>query len=166
MLFCRSVTSRPGPAIGPVRTLVATSLFCYPAGCALLALRHEAQASAPALTVAGLGLILLSIVAAAPVIGSRFQRIVADQASVLDEFELKLRQRALGAAYQVFSALALLAIVYLAIAADTGWWAPKSYEQFNALFWGVFLLACLLPTALLVWSTDGRLVDAGEEDAL
>lgn len=163
MMYYRSKKSAAGPSLTATRALCAVALAGYPVGCLLLLLRSGTSEPALSLTVAGLGLILLSIVAVAPVVGSRYQRITAEQASELDEFELKLRQYALGKAYQVFTAGVLAGIVYFAIAADAGAWVPRSYEEFNALFWGVFLYACLLPATLLVWSSYGRLVGATDE---
>jgi hypothetical protein len=50
--------------------------------------------------------------------------------------------------------LALLLVVYAAIASDNGLWVPATYEAFNGLFWGVFLYASVLPTALLSWMVE------------
>jgi hypothetical protein len=165
MIYMRSWNyALSGPSLGRVRALSIAALLGYPIGCLLLLLRSGNE-QAIVLTVGGLGLILLAFAAAAAVAGSRFQRIAAEQPSILDEFELKLRGDTLGRSYQIFSAAVLAGIVYLAIAADTGFWMPRDYEEFNALFWGVFLYAYLLPTALLAWSADGRLVDGSDEGA-
>jgi hypothetical protein len=111
--------------------------------------------------IAGFGLILLSLIAATPVMGSRLQRIVADEGGRLDEMEMQLRHKALSWSYGVLSGALLLFIVYLAIASDSGLWRPSAYEEWNGLFWGAFLYVTLLPTARLAWTMDPT--DEGEE---
>jgi hypothetical protein len=102
----------------------------------------------------GYSLILLALVAYAPLIGTSLQRIVGEETKLLDEYELRLRGRALSASYATFSAVALLLVLYAAIATDKGLWMPSSYEAFNGLFWGVFLYASVIPTAVLSWMVD------------
>jgi hypothetical protein len=102
----------------------------------------------------GYGLILLALCAYAPLIGTSLQRIVGEETKLLDEYELRLRGRALSASYTAFSVLVLLLVVYAAVASDTGLWVPTSYDAFNGLFWGVFLYASVLPTALLSWMVE------------
>ena len=58
----------------------------------------------------------------------------------------------MSGAYLTFTALFLAAIAYAGVASDMGWWVPHSYENWNALFWGVMLYSALLPTAFLAWS--------------
>jgi hypothetical protein len=102
----------------------------------------------------GYSLILLALVAYAPLIGTSLQRIVGEETKLLDEYELRLRGRALSASYAAFSVLALLLVIYAAIASDKGLWVPTSYDAFNGLFWGVFLYASVMPTAVLSWMVD------------
>jgi hypothetical protein len=45
-------------------------------------------------------------------------------------------------------------VIYAAIASDTGLWVPSGYDAFNGLFWGVFLYASVIPTAVLSWMVD------------
>jgi hypothetical protein len=73
---------------------------------------------------------------------------------VLDEYELRLRGRALSASYATFAALALSLVLYAAIASDKGLWFPDSYEEYNGVFWGLFLYASVLPTTLLSWMVE------------
>lgn len=150
MIFYRSNAQASGKSVGvgTARLLCAASLALYPAGAFVHGL------GSPLFGVTGLVLILLSVVAAAPVLGSRFQRIVAEETGRLDEFEMQLRLRATTSAYGLFSALVLSAVIYAALASDFGWWMPRTYNEFNGLFWGVFLYATLLPTTLLVWRAD------------
>jgi hypothetical protein len=125
-------------------------LIAYPFGALLLANGPETLAT----KLVGYGLILLALVAYAPLIGTSLQRIVGEEPKLLDEYELRLRGRALSGSYAALSALALLLIIYAAIASDTGLWVPSSYEAFNGLFWGVFLYASVLPTAVLSWMVE------------
>lgn len=156
MLFYSSEASRNGnrSSLATVRILTAVALSGYPAGALILALGPDGRGGLMAFELAGLALILVSLAAAAPVVGSSFQRIVGEQPAKLDEYELHWRHRATSAAYAIFTALALVAVIYCAIAADKGWWLPRTYDAFNGLFWGVFLYASLLPTACLTWSRD------------
>lgn len=86
--------------------------------------------------------------------GSRLQRIVAEQSEQLDEMEMQLRHRALSWSYSVLSGGVLLLVIYGAIAADFGGWVPTTYDEWNGLFWGLFLYVTLLPTARLAWTMD------------
>jgi hypothetical protein len=86
--------------------------------------------------------------------GSTVQRIVGEKVEALDEYELKLRNHAMSSSYSCFSLLALLAVIYAAIASDAGWWVPSEYGDFNGLFWGVFLYASVLPSVFLAWRLD------------
>lgn len=142
--------SSQGPrdlSVGSVRSLSAVSLLAYPAGALTLALSPDTLSA----KLVGYGLILLALASYAPLIGSSVQRIVGDEVKALDEFELRLRGRALSLAYATFTVMTLLAVVYAAIASDKGGWFPNSYDAFNGVFWGIFLYASVIPTALLSW---------------
>jgi hypothetical protein len=89
-----------------------------------------------------------------PLIGSSLQRIVGENAKVLDEYELRLRGRAMSASYATFTGLALVLVLYASIASDKGLWVPAGYEQFSGVFWGIFLYASVLPTAVLSWIVE------------
>jgi hypothetical protein len=153
VIFYRS-SEVSGPDLRTTRFLTSFALAAYPAGALTLALGPEGRGGLFVFELVGLGFILLSLICAAPVLGSRFQRIVAEEAKQLDEFELQLRHRATASAYGIFGGLVLSGIIYAAIAEDAGWWAPRSYEELNGLFWGAFLYASLLPTFVLVWKLD------------
>jgi hypothetical protein len=153
MIFYRSPASKAGgPSGATLRLLTSLALVAYPAGAAMVAASGGGRAGLLSLKILGLALILLAVVAATPVLGSRLQRIVGDNARELDEMELQLRFKALSWGYSAFTALALLAIVYAGIATDTGLWLPRSFDAWNALFWGALLYAILLPTAFLAWT--------------
>lgn len=150
MIYYRSQHNPRDRSTETVRTLSAASLVAYPAGALLLALGPDTLAT----SLAGYGLILIALFAYAPLIGSSIQRIVGEDAKLLDEYELRLRGRALSASYATFTALALALVMYAAIASDAGFWFPATYEQYNGVFWGIFLYASVLPTALLSWMVE------------
>lgn len=150
MLFYRSQRGSRDLSVPMVRIVSASSLLAYPAGALLLALGPDELGT----SLAGYGLILLALAACVPLIGSSVQRIVAEEARMLDEYELRLRGRALSASYAAFAALSLLLVVYAAIAIDKGLWFPDSYDEYNGVFWGLFLYASVLPTALLSWMVE------------
>lgn len=147
MIFYRSSNGQGSKmSVWTVRTLIAASLAAYPAGAiAIAALPAEFGGR-----VVGLCLIFVSLLCALPILGSDLQRIVGDQEDQLDEMELKLRQQATAKSFAAFTVAALVALLYAGIAADAGWWLPKTSEAFGALFWGVMLYATLLPTSFLV----------------
>jgi hypothetical protein len=150
MIFYRSTHAPRDLSLHWVRTLSAISLLAYPAGALTLALGPDTAGAA----IIGYGLILLALVSYAPLTGSSIQRIVGEEVKRLDEFELRLRGRALSLSYAIFTGLALLVVLYAAIASDKGGWFPASYEEFNGVFWGVFLYASVLPTATLSWMVE------------
>jgi MFS family permease len=150
MIYLRG---RQGPreqSVGMVRICTAASLIAYPFGALILALGPDTLAT----MLVGYGLILVALVTYAPLIGTSLQRVVGEETKLLDEYELRLRGRALSASYAIFSGLALLLVIYAAIATDNGLWVPRTYEAFNGLFWGVFLYASVLPTAVLSWMVE------------
>jgi hypothetical protein len=150
MLFYRATTGPREVSVPMIRMLTATSLVAYPLGSLTLALAPESLAT----TIAGFGLILLALACFVPLFGSSIQRVVGEETGRLDEYELRLRGRAMSLAYAIFSGSMLLAVLYSAIAADKGFWFPHTYEQFNGVLWGVFLYSSVLPAALLSWMVD------------
>jgi hypothetical protein len=164
MIFYRSPASEAGaagPSVTTLRTLTAVALAAYPAGALIRTFAPDTPGWQMFALIAGFGLILLSLIAATPVMGSRLQRIVADEGGRLDEMEMQLRHKALSWSYGVLSGALLLFIVYLAIASDSDLWRPSGYEEWNGLFWGAFLYVTLLPTARLAWTMDAA--DDGED---
>ena len=150
MIYMRSAHGPRERSVAMARMCTATSLIAYPCGTLLLALGPDTLAT----KLVGYGLILLALVAYAPLIGTSLQRIVGEETKLLDEYELRLRGSALSASYTALSVLALMLVIYAAFATDKGLWVPSSYEAFNGLFWGVFLYASVLPTALLSWMVE------------
>ncbi len=156
MLYYRS-SSQPASGGHPIQTgrlraLTTVPLLAYPAGCIIRLNAAEAVIA----DIAGFALILLALFCVALVVPSYFQRIVGDEKQNLDEFEMDLRRRAYTAAYQGFSALTLIFVMYFGIAADAQeklpWlWTPSNFDHWNAIFWGGFLYTVLLPTAWIAW---------------
>ena len=150
MIFYRASTGPREMSVSALRLLTAASLICYPAGAAMLAFGPDTLAN----SVIGFGLILVALVCYAPLINSSIQRVVGEETKKLDEYELRLRGKAMSLTYAIFSGLVLLSVLYSAIAADKGFWFPSTYEEFNGIFWGVFLYASILPAAVLCWIVD------------
>jgi hypothetical protein len=150
MIYYRTHAGSRDLSTEMVRILSAASLLAYPAGALLLALGPKSLGT----SLVGYGLILLALIAYAPLIGSSIQRIVGEETKQLDEYELRLRGRALNASYAAFTGLALLLVIYAAIASDNGLWFPTSFDQFNGVFWGIFLYASVLPTTILSWMVE------------
>lgn len=157
MLYFRSRQGSRDMSVAIARLCSAASLIAYPSGALLLALGPDTLAT----KLSGYGLILLALIAYAPLIGTSLQRIVGEDARLLDEYELRLRGRALGGSYTAFAVLTLLLVLYAAIASDKGLWFPATYDAFNGVFWGIFLYASVLPTALLSWMVEPTF--AGDE---
>ena len=149
MLYYRSTSGGKNISLRAARAAALTALAAYPAG-ALLSEFGPSRWS----HLAGLGLVLVSLIGVAVLMSSSLQRIVGEKIELLDEYELKLRNRAMSASYTAFTVLALLAVIYAAIAADAGWWVPSEYGDFNGLFWGIFLYASILPSVFLTWQMD------------
>jgi ABC-type branched-subunit amino acid transport system permease subunit len=150
MIYARSNGNPRGlefPATA-ARAVSTAALVGYPAGALILRFTPDTLAS----SAIGYGLILFALVMTALLSGSSVQRITSEEPSKLDEFELAQRHRALGFSYACFTALTLLAVLYAGIATDAGGWVPSTYEEFNGLFWGVFLYATVLPSAFLAWT--------------
>ncbi|MEQ8433788.1 MAG: hypothetical protein RIA71_06065 [Oceanicaulis sp.] len=138
-----------------MRGLTGFALAAYPAGAILQLVMPDAPEPGLFLAeIAGLGLIVLALMALALIAPSSLQRIVGEQTKHLDEFELELRRRANALAYQIFSVLTLLALFYFGVASDSerlNLWMPSGFDHWNAIMWGAILYAFILPTAVLAW---------------
>lgn len=155
MLYYRSSRSPRALPVSAARALSLVTLLSYPAGALLLSAGPDTLLS----RLAGYALILVALICCAPLVGSSLQRVVGEEVKVLDEFELRLRGRAMGLAYAVFTGLTLAFVMYAAIAIDKGGWFPRSYGDYNGLFWGVFLYSVVLPIAALSWVVEPALFD-------
>jgi len=146
MTYMQSAGGSHDQSVRTIRACTTASLIAYPAG----ALLREFGPNTLPVTIVGYGLILLALCAYAPLIGTWLQRIVSEDTKLLDEYELRLRGRALSTSYMSLSVLILLLVLYAAMAADKGWWAPGNF----GVFWGVFLYVTVLPTAILSWMVE------------
>jgi hypothetical protein len=161
MIFYRSLNNPAGTrrSLRAIRRLVIAALVAYPLGCLV---RLVGPDTLPVQLI-GLGLIVTSLVCAALLAGTQLNRVTAEQATMLDEYDRSLRHRAMATAYPLLSGLLVLGIMYLGIASNLDWWHPGNWDQWNAVFWGAFLTCSLLPTAALAWQLDPAEVgDEGE----
>jgi MFS family permease len=158
MIFFRSLYNPSGSArsAASVRTLGLLGLTLYPAGALL---RQFGPDSAP-IQVGGLLLILAALGCAALIAGTRLSRITAEEKDHLDEYEERLRAFTMERSYAFLVALLLIAVIYMALASDFGWWVPSGYDQWNGVFWGAFLFATLVPPTVLAF----RLVREEQEE--
>ena len=152
MIFWTNDKDRRGKPIGIVaaRALSSSALLLYPAGALLRMLGPDTVATA----IAGWTMIVAAVGCAIVIASSSLQRIVGDEEKQLDEYELKLRYRAIQASYLTLTALGLAILFGLQVMSDvTG--MLSGVEATNSLlegvFWGLFLYSSVLPTAILAW---------------
>ncbi len=146
-----------------MRALTLLVLAAYPAGGIVMLVQPERVMA----DIAGFGLIVLALIGAALIAPSWLQRIVGEQAKHLDDFELDLRRRANAVAYQIFTVLTLLGLLYMGVASDStrlALWTPSTFDHWNAIIWGAILFAFVLPTTVLAWIAPAPVQDeeAGE----
>ena len=143
-----------------IRLATLTTLTAYPAGCIVQLVVPDTtpEAGLTAGEIAGFTLILLAFIGFAFTVPSWFQHIVGEERGRLDEFEMSLRRKAYAFSYLAFCALALIGAIYMALGAQadgSGFvtlWVPSTYDHWNAIFWGAFVYAAILPTAYLAWT--------------
>ena len=156
-MFVRSATRPFGRHLprSAARGLVIALYALYPIGCALQLAPNNA--ASVALSVTGLGLVMIAVVAFAVLAGSSLQRQAQEEEPKLDERELAERNRAAYRAHSVFSGTVLLGMIYLMLSHDliVSWrldlWVPTTGEHWNALFWGFAMLSLTLPAAFLAF---------------
>jgi hypothetical protein len=96
----------------------------------------------------------LSLAAAVIVLGSDTHAAFGRGLDELDERETALRYRIQSLSYLVFTGIVLASICYGFLAAKTGWWLPNTEKHWLALLWAFIMVASLLPTALLTWTSS------------
>lgn len=90
-------------------------------------------------------------------VGRAGRRIADDVDTRLDERQLALRNAAYVDAYRVVSGLSALGVLWIALGIDQGWWwVPTTYNEWNGIFWGLFILTTSLPAAFLSWREPDR----------
>jgi len=70
----------------------------------------------------------------------------------VDERQLQIRNQAYRFAYMGVSLLVTLLLGYLMMADALQLPVPHGYDQANALFWAVFTVVLVLPSAILAWN--------------
>ena len=157
MIYFRSTKDSPSGrkmSQTTVKLLSTLPLVAYPIGCIIVL---NVPGDSLPVEMFGFAFILVALIGFAMIAPTWFQRITGEEKEKLDEFELDLRHRAYSAAYHGFTALALLFVVYLGIVSDAQskfeWlWTPSNFDHWNAIFWGAFLYAALLPTVWVSWT--------------
>lgn len=71
---------------------------------------------------------------------------------LLDERQVQVRNRAYRLGYSFVSLLLIMLISYLLMAADMGWSSLAAYDQRSGLFWTLFAVVLVLPSAILAWT--------------
>lgn len=159
MIYFRSAKDSPAGrkmSRSTVKLLATLPLVAYPLGCII---QLNAPGDSLPLVLLGFGFILVALFSVAMIVPTWFQRITGEEKYKLDEFELDLRRRAYSAAYHGFTALTLVFVVYLGMVSDGQkkfeWlWTPTTFDHWNAIFWGAFLYAALLPTVWVAWTVN------------
>jgi hypothetical protein len=83
--------------------------------------------------------------------------------AALDERERQVRDRAFRFAYIWLAAAFTLLVTYAAIASDSGLgWLPRTWNERQAVLWGVNLLAWTLPTASVAWMEPDPVEDEAD----
>jgi hypothetical protein len=150
--------------VGKARLLTSLALVGYPFGAALVGFGPDQWGY----ELVGMSLITIAFFATLFLMGSSIQRIVGAKEDTLDEYELKLRYRAISTAYGMMVSAGMLAILGLQMVHDwtnTNLTASFGDDHFNGFFWGLLIYALLLPTAVLAWSASpADLSEADDED--
>jgi hypothetical protein len=97
---------------------------------------------------------------------SRIGKAIGDDIdSRLDERQLALRNAAYLDAYRISAGIVLLGVLWIALGLDLGiWWVPSTYNEWNLIFWGLFIYLMTLPSAFLVWREPDRADDLELQD--
>jgi hypothetical protein len=78
--------------------------------------------------------------------------------SALDERQRARRNEALVRAYPVIGMFTAVSLLYMM--AGDAWPALRNDTVIEALFWGIFLLAISLPSAIIAWTEPDPMVEA------
>ncbi len=150
--------SIPIPPQSVRRRNVLLLLLSYPIVCAILwtTMRDHTFFALTHLVATVLILWLLAIER----VGRIGKAIADDIDSRLDERQLALRNAAYLDAYRIASGIVLLGVIWIALGIDLGlWWVPSTYDEWNLIFWGLFIYLTTLPSAFLAWREPDRLDD-------
>lgn len=99
---------------------------------------------------------LIALVGLGGLLTSQLWRAANEPDDVLDEREQRVRDRAYLHSYQVLAAIVVVGGAYISVAWDTharlGLWLPQTWNEVQAIFWGLLLLAATLPVAVIGWT--------------
>jgi MFS family permease len=131
----------------------------YVLACASVATANFATRPAQ---VIGLVLLIAGVAAAAygvfTLLGRTFVNAPNIRDAALDERQRARRNEALVRAYPVIGMFTALSLLY--VMAGDAWPVVRNYTVIEALFWGAFLLAISLPSAIIAWTEPDPLVEA------
>lgn len=152
------------PAQRVRRRNVVALVLSYPIICALLWATFRENAFFALAHLVATALILWQL--AIERVG-RVGKVIGDDIdSRLDERQLALRNAAYLDAYRVAAGIILLGVIWIALGLDLGiWWVPSTYDEWNLIFWGLFIYLTTLPSAFLVWREPDRVDDLELQDA-
>jgi hypothetical protein len=152
MIFYRSPDGTARElSVHNARLTSTSALVLYPTGALLRQFGPDAMWA----DIVGLLMVVTAFGFALWLAGSSIQRIVAEEETQLDEYELKLRYQSIASAYAILSALFLVLVFSGEVILDLGGSIPPITDDvFSGLFWLVFLYATLLPTTILAWRLD------------
>lgn len=128
----------------------------YPLGCVLLGIYN-----APGFSfgeAAGFGFMVITLIGFATMtVGTNYWRLGNAPSKELDEREVAERNTAYQLAYSFFASIVALGVIYVALATDMNeakdlsLWVPDTYDEWNAMIWGVLLYGLTLPVSILAW---------------
>ena len=146
------VSERIGPR-GRRRTQVVALYASYPLICAANALR--AYAGGSALRYVALALLLAGLIVGLygffALMGRTFVNAPNIRESALDERQRHRRSQAIASASPITGLFIAIGLLY-SIFADELFPALRNAAASEALWWGAFLLATTLPSAIIAWT--------------
>jgi MFS family permease len=107
-----------------------------------------------ALMIAGIAAACYGVIT---LLGRTFVNAPNIRDAALDERQRARRNDALVRAYPVVGMFTAVSLLY--VMAGYAWPLVRNYTVIEALFWGVFLLAISLPSAIIAWTEPDPLVE-------
>ena len=130
-------------------------ISCASVAIAALLPGKPAQLTAGALLIAGVASAGYGLVT---LLGRTFVNAPNIREEALDERERARRSEALSRAYPFIGMFSAVCLVYM-MAGDAWPWL-RNFTVIEALFWGTFLLAISLPSAIIAWTEPDPLPEA------
>ncbi len=165
-MFIRSKTHPFGRQLSTqtVRVLLIGLYTLYPLGC-ILQLVPMSAGEGVISSLAGLAMVVASLVILTVLAGSSLQRQTQEPEVLLDERERDERNRAAFQAHSVFSAIVLAGVLYIMLTTDMAandklhLWRPTTGAHWNAIFGGLILLSFTLPGAIIAFGKSRAEID-------